>query len=46
MMASHAARELGAYKRTTLVHLDGVLTATQGILDAALHLQQIAFTHA
>ncbi len=46
VVTTHAARQLGSNERTALIHLDGVLPTTQGILDEALHLQQIAFAHA
>jgi hypothetical protein len=36
---------LGPDDGSALVHLDGVLAATQGILDDTFHLQQIAFAH-
>jgi hypothetical protein len=46
VMAAHAAGQLGANEGATLIHLDGVLATAEGILDTALHLQQIAFAHA
>jgi len=45
VMAAHATGELGAHDGSTLVDLDGVLTTAEGILNDALHLQQVAFTH-
>lgn len=46
VMTTHATGQLGSNECAALIHLDGVLAATEGILDAALHLQQIAFAHA
>lgn len=45
-MTAHAAGQLSSNESATLIDLDRVLAATERILDAALHFQQIAFAHA
>lgn len=46
VVTTHTSRKLSTNESAALVHLDGVLATPEGILDAALHLQQVAFTHA
>lgn len=45
MVAPHAARELGAHDGAALVDLDVVLAATEGVLNHALHFEEITLAH-
>src|SRR5512141_1705879 len=45
MVAAHAAAQLRANQRTALIDLHVVLTATEGVLNDALHFEKITFTH-
>lgn len=45
VMASHTTGQLGAHQRPTLIHLDRVLATAESVLNDAIHLQQVAFTH-
>lgn len=45
-MTAHAAGQLSSNECAALIDLDRVLAATERILDAALHFQQVAFAHA
>lgn len=42
----HSSRELRTHRRASLVHHDGVLTATERIDNRPFELEQISATHA
>ena len=45
VVPAHTARELRPHDGAALIHPDGVLATAESVLNDALHLQQIAFTH-
>lgn len=45
MEASHAARELGSNELASLVDLDAVLAAAEGVYDCTFELEEVAATH-
>src|SRR5687767_7768058 len=46
VVATHAARQLCAHDGSPLIDLDVVLAAAQGVLNDALHFQEVSLTHA
>jgi hypothetical protein len=45
MVPAHSPRQLRADHGAALVHLDRILAPAQGVLNHALHLEKITFTH-